>query len=201
MLPSFSAAKYLPLGDSEADDDLLNSYPNKRCNGLSSHSESSQSSIFLGFRLLIASSIGVIVLVVIGLSWIVFIHRRHSEVAVLAQGFTSCTDPIRRREWRQLGDAEKTDYIRAVKCLHSLPSRVSGEGKISDDFSWVHGHLGGFSQSIHFRGIYCTADSILAHNAGPFLPWHRYFIHLYESALQDICGYKGHLPYVQVKPL
>lgn len=34
----------------------------------------------------------------------------------------------------------------------------------------------------------------LAHDAAPFLPWHRYFIHAYEKALKDHCGYKGTLP-------
>lgn len=28
-----------------------------------------------------------------------------------------------------------------------------------------------------------------------FLPWHRYFIHLYKTSLQDECGYRGSMPY------
>lgn len=27
------------------------------------------------------------------------------------------------------------------------------------------------------------------------LPWHRYFLHLYEKALRNECGYDGYLPY------
>jgi tyrosinase len=34
-----------------------------------------------------------------------------------------------------------------------------------------------------------------AHDAAPFLPWHRYFIHVYELALRQECGYTGHLAY------
>lgn len=33
------------------------------------------------------------------------------------------------------------------------------------------------------------------HLSGLFLPWHRHFIHLWETALRDECGYKGFLPY------
>ena len=36
-----------------------------------------------------------------------------------------------------------------------------------------------------------------AHNTAAFLPWHRYFIHVYEKALRDQCSYSGHLTYVQ----
>lgn len=32
------------------------------------------------------------------------------------------------------------------------------------------------------------------HLTGNFLSWHRYFIHLYEQALQKECGYGGNLP-------
>ena len=32
-----------------------------------------------------------------------------------------------------------------------------------------------------------------AHNAAPFLAWHRYFLHVYESSLQHDCHYEGHL--------
>ncbi|KAJ6036386.1 tyrosinase-like protein [Penicillium herquei] len=34
-----------------------------------------------------------------------------------------------------------------------------------------------------------------AHDAAPFLPWHRYFIYSYEQALKEHCGYRGILPY------
>lgn len=30
---------------------------------------------------------------------------------------------------------------------------------------------------------------------GNFLYWHRYFIHTFETALRDECGYDGYLPY------
>jgi tyrosinase len=33
------------------------------------------------------------------------------------------------------------------------------------------------------------------HNSGFFLTWHRYFLHLFESDLRSICGYRGRFPY------
>ena len=32
-----------------------------------------------------------------------------------------------------------------------------------------------------------------AHDTAGFLAWHRYFIHIYEQALRNECGYRGHL--------
>jgi hypothetical protein len=32
------------------------------------------------------------------------------------------------------------------------------------------------------------------HFSGIFMPWHRWFVHTYEKALRDECGYKGYQP-------
>jgi tyrosinase len=34
------------------------------------------------------------------------------------------------------------------------------------------------------------------HGAAPFLAWHRYFLHIYEQALKEECGYQSHMVYV-----
>ncbi|KAJ5257199.1 hypothetical protein N7478_013303 [Penicillium angulare] len=83
-----------------------------------------------------------------------------------------------RREWRTLTKTEKELYIDAAVCLTQTPSRRDPRVTIHDDFSYLHGRIGNYS-----------------HNAAPFLPWHRYFIHSYEKALKDHCGFKGTLPY------
>jgi tyrosinase len=36
---------------------------------------------------------------------------------------------------------------------------------------------------------------IETHGTAQFLAWHRYFLHVYEEALRNDCGYKGGLPY------
>lgn len=37
---------------------------------------------------------------------------------------------------------------------------------------------------------------ISAHNFAPSLPWHRYYIKIFENALREECGFDGHLPSV-----
>ena len=55
-----------------------------------------------------------------------------------------CFDPPTRREWRSLGESEKTGYLRAVKRLKSKSSRVRKEGTLYDDFPFVHNLIGGY---------------------------------------------------------
>lgn len=38
-------------------------------------------------------------------------------------------------------------------------------------------------------------QTVYIHFTGSFLTWHRYFIHTFEQALRNECGYPGHLPY------
>ena len=88
-----------------------------------------------------------------------------------------------RREWTDLSVAEREEYIAAVKCLQSAPSKSSskeipGARSRFDDFVAVH--------------IQQT-DSI--HNTANFLSWHRYFVFTYEKALREECGYTGYHPY------
>lgn len=90
----------------------------------------------------------------------------------------SCTNPVIRREWRDLSDVEKSEYIDAVQCLRSLPSRLGLNQTLYDDFPYVHSRNGEAS-----------------HDTAAFLPWHRYFIHVYERALREQCAYSGHLTY------
>ncbi|QRV83553.1 tyrosinase [Ceratobasidium sp. AG-Ba] len=90
-----------------------------------------------------------------------------------------CTKPAVRKEWRDLDATTQQNYIAAVKCLRTKPSTVNlNEGAtLYDDFTTVHLRL---ASQIHF--------------VAQFLPWHRWFVHLYETALQD-CGYNGNAVY------
>ncbi|KAM3084433.1 hypothetical protein ACMFMG_001463 [Clarireedia jacksonii] len=95
----------------------------------------------------------------------------------------TCTDPIIRKEWRELSTSDKKNYIAAVQCMFTLPpksskSLVPGAGCRYDDFIAAH--------SIHMKSI---------HFVGQFLPYHRYFVASYEKALREECGYSGAQPY------
>ncbi|KAJ9619133.1 hypothetical protein H2204_012780 [Knufia peltigerae] len=59
-----------------------------------------------------------------------------------------CENPSIRREWRDLSDGEKMQYIGAISCLHETPSRLDPEAKLSDDFPWLHFHVGSPSESV-----------------------------------------------------
>ncbi|KAI8623979.1 hypothetical protein F5Y19DRAFT_342209 [Xylariaceae sp. FL1651] len=88
-----------------------------------------------------------------------------------------------RREWGALSKCERTDYIKAVKCLQSrpanTPSSVAPGAKTRfDDFVATH-----------------INQTLAIHYTGNFLVWHRYFTWLYEEALREECGYLGTQPY------
>jgi len=89
-----------------------------------------------------------------------------------------CAQPSLRQEWRTLSDPEKDSYIEAVQCLSTKPSMSVTNDTLYDDFPRVH-----------------ELTSPTAHKSAPFLPWHRYYIHSYETALKESCGYSGSLPY------
>lgn len=95
----------------------------------------------------------------------------------------TCTDPAIRIEWRDMDPADRTGFISAVQCLLSRPSAGDGTnypGSQSryEDLVALHQQL---TSSIHM--------------VGQFLPWHRYFLSIYESLLRDECGLTGPMPW------
>ncbi|KAJ0163261.1 hypothetical protein CTA2_3260 [Colletotrichum tanaceti] len=61
-----------------------------------------------------------------------------------------------------------------------------------DDFPYIHAHLD-TSRKLHLQELRKETLSLLVHFVASFLPWHRYFVHVYERALQD-CGHIGVAP-------
>ncbi|TVY82897.1 Tyrosinase ustQ, partial [Lachnellula suecica] len=110
---------------------------------------------------------------------------------------SSCRDPTTRREWRTLSEGDRLKYIEAVQCLRTLPSRLGLDQSLYDDFPYVHSRFGNYCMFPTF-GL-CSLSQLnkveLAHNTDDFLVWHRYFIHIYETALRGQCEYSGHLAY------
>lgn len=88
-----------------------------------------------------------------------------------------CVNPALRQEWSNATSAQRTSYLKAVLCLNTKPSRIGLNSSLYNDFPWVHNQL----QNI-------------VHGTAMFLPWHRYFVHTYEQALQE-CGYTGNAMY------
>ncbi|PHH86986.1 hypothetical protein CDD83_9466 [Cordyceps sp. RAO-2017] len=112
-------------------------------------------------------------------------HRLSSEytrdiLASLPDGQCNRDNIAVRKEWNALDKEERLDYLRAVKCLQEQPTR--GDGRLAynryEDFLLTHIN---HTFTIHFSGL--------------LLPWHRYFVYLYEKALREECGYGGYQPY------
>lgn len=56
--------------------------------------------------------------------------------------YGQCQNMAIRREWRSLTNAEKQEYIRAVQCLKTSPSRLGLNQSLYDDFPYVHSRNG-----------------------------------------------------------
>ncbi|KAF2680037.1 Di-copper centre-containing protein [Lentithecium fluviatile CBS 122367] len=88
-----------------------------------------------------------------------------------------------RREWGDLSNKTRLEYIKAVKCLARLPSKIDpakapGARSRYDDFEAAH--------IIHTTTVHAT---------GLFFAWHRHMLYLYEKALREECSYSDWLPY------
>ncbi|KAJ0413387.1 tyrosinase central domain protein [Aspergillus carlsbadensis] len=88
-----------------------------------------------------------------------------------------------RKEWGTLSTTERQNYIDAVWCLRGLPSALPNE-----QYPGVRDRLDDFVAT-HIN--YTT----VIHKNGALLPWHRHYIHLWETALRDECGYQSSVPY------
>lgn len=99
-----------------------------------------------------------------------------------ADATNGCTDPVVRKEWRELTDAEKAEYLRAAVCLRDLPKQKYTDADavttLMDDLVYTHLSL---NTDIHF--------------VANFLPWHRWYVQLHEDLLRTECGFTGTQPY------
>lgn len=95
---------------------------------------------------------------------------------------STCTEPVVRKEWRELTTSEKAEYIRAAVCLRRLPStKYAAIDEVTtrlDDLVYTHFAL---NSDIHF--------------VANFLPWHRWYLQLHENLLRTECGFTGTQPY------
>lgn len=192
MLPLFkSKVTYSTVEDGDYEEELKL--------GGASQSKSRPWSLLLITTLFLLSLIPTLILI---------LDRRLSsqhDTVILASNGPSwvCQQPTTRREWRTLSEPEKLDYVTAVKCLATKPSKLRNNGTLYDDFPWVHKHLSsksGFSfifLSPHLEEPRRLNNRHLlssAHVSAAFLPWHRQYIHLYEKALREECAFDSDLP-------
>ncbi|CAL3970530.1 unnamed protein product [Diplocarpon coronariae] len=118
------------------------------------------------------------------------VERATSNIWGILEARTSnpsatCTsrNVVVRVEWSTLEPQQKDSYIRAVQCLQekkAITPRAAGPGVKTrfQDFAALH--------------INETAN---IYHTSRFYTWQRQFLHLYEKALRDECGYTGYQPY------
>ncbi|KAI0475366.1 Di-copper centre-containing protein [Xylariaceae sp. FL0804] len=93
----------------------------------------------------------------------------------------NASDPNIRYEWDNFQDTDRTAFVTAIKCLMDSPSGGSafpGSTSRYEDLVSVHQQL---TNQIHMMA--------------KFLPWHRYFVHVFESLLRSECGFDRAMPW------
>lgn len=89
-----------------------------------------------------------------------------------------------RREWADLSEAEREEYVAAVTCLTKLPPKAPKER-----------FPGALSRYDDFVAYHMTHAAELHDNYHLF-PAHKHFLWAFEQALRNECGYKGYQPYM-----
>ncbi|KAI8895548.1 hypothetical protein BC833DRAFT_529286 [Globomyces pollinis-pini] len=90
-----------------------------------------------------------------------------------------CNSPKQAVEWREMSPPQQLNYLNAVKCLREKPSQFPGESQsVYNDLVLVH------QKSLEH-----------SHDKPIFLPWHRLFLGVFDSALTKKCNYQGPFPY------
>lgn len=129
MQHSQSTVAYAPVVDLEYDDDKAEGNPQH----LVTNAQRPRT-LRLSLALLVAT-----LCVVLGFGGGILVKQKIDNNPLAP---TACTDPVIRREWRDLSNAERKDYIEAVQCLRSSPSRLGLNQSLYDDFPYVHSRNG-----------------------------------------------------------
>lgn len=86
----------------------------------------------------------------------------------LLQSTNTCTQPLVRKEWRQLTLAQQQQFLKGINMMKQAGSK-SGHSNLYEDFVAVHW------------------DNVqYAHNVAAFLPWHRWYLKQFENTLQQL---------------
>ncbi|AEO67326.1 040e235b-4539-4777-bd7f-6c0c9d2a8b8c [Thermothielavioides terrestris] len=88
-----------------------------------------------------------------------------------------------RREWSDLSNEQREEYIAAVQCLMKLPPRAP-----KDRFP---GALSRFDDFV----AYHMSHAAQLHDPLHLFPAHKQFLYVYEQALRNECNYTGYQPY------
>lgn len=136
---SQSTAAYAPVVDLEFDDHTKDENPHPLINN-AHRSRVSRLSLALWVTVLC---------IVLGFGGGILIEQ---NIGAKSLASISCANPVVRREWRDLSDAERSEYVDAVQCLRRTPSRLGLNQTLYDDFPYVHSRNGEACESEHPGG-------------------------------------------------
>lgn len=74
-------------------------------------------------------------------------HPNTSSLHPAKVEVSACSEPSIRHEWRSLSKNEKLEYIAAVQCLSSLPSKLGLDQSLHQDFPYIHSLMGNSCRS------------------------------------------------------
>ncbi|OTA98759.1 hypothetical protein M426DRAFT_17083 [Hypoxylon sp. CI-4A] len=89
-----------------------------------------------------------------------------------------------RREWSDLSEEQRQEYIAAVMCLTKLPPTV--------DTTKFPGALSRYDDFVAFH----MTHAMQLHDNYHLFGAHKYYVYLFEKALREECGYTGYQPYM-----
>ncbi|KAI0849514.1 Di-copper centre-containing protein [Daldinia vernicosa] len=100
--------------------------------------------------------------------------------AAAADGTCDRNNPKVRVEWRNYSPDDRKAFVSAIKCLMDKPSVGGFQGSKSryEDIVSVHQQM---TPNIHQRAV--------------FLPWHRYYVSIFEDLMRNECGFNAAFPW------
>jgi tyrosinase len=109
---------------------------------------------------------------------ILFIYIEPIQSAIVLDA-KDCVLPRIRKRWGDLSGTDKQNYLKSINLLKKAkesPRPGLPEQSIYDTFVWIHA----YNQTI------LGSNTNYAHGFFGFLPWHRYFLWLFENALGEV---------------
>ena len=111
----------------------------------------------------------------------------------------------KRLHRRSLSVDERKRYIKAAECMFAKPPATKSLFPIVtnryEDFVAIHANAtsGGTSmvgkENDPSASFFAAFNPNGIHSNGVFLPWHRYFITVWEDVIQKECGWDQPMPY------
>ncbi|KAI0911015.1 hypothetical protein F4823DRAFT_561369 [Ustulina deusta] len=89
-----------------------------------------------------------------------------------------------RREWSDLSETQRQEYVAAINCLTKLPPK--------SDKARFPGALSRYEDFVAFH----MTHAMQLHDNMHLFGAHKYYVWLFEEALRNECGYTGYQPYM-----